>query len=333
MKDLIFELTTVFGPSGDEEVVKQWIEDKVKPYADETSSDALGNLIVYKKGESSAKKIMFAAHMDTIGIIVTYVDEKGYGRFVALGSTKGKAIANQKVIFKNGVIGVIAHEEKDADAMSPMEKFYIDFGTSSREETLELISIGDTAVYYAPAAELANDVITTPYVDNRVACAILIDTLMTQKYYKYDTYFVFSTQEEVGMRGAQVAAFAIKPDLGLAVDGTWTNDVIEPDKHLDVKLGGGAAIKVMDYYVLCSPAVRKMLIETAKENEIPYQIEVISGGGSDTATIQMAGAGVPACCISYPMRYIHTMSEVCSLIDLENCKKLVCKVIENGGKL
>lgn len=333
MKDLIMETVGVFGPSGDEETIREYIYDAVKAYADNIRTDALGNLIVYKKGSSSAKKIMLAAHMDSIGLMVTYIEDNGCMRFTVLGGVAPSTLAYQKVVFKNGIVGVVAPEGRDCSTTGPMERFYIDIGTSSKEETAELVAEGDTCVYFAPAAELANDVLAAPYIDNRASCAVFIECLRTISSYKYDTYFVFTTQEEVGMRGAQTAAFGIMPDIGIAVDVTFAGDTINPAKKIQIDMGAGPAIKVKDHSVVCSPAVKNMLVETAKAANIPYQLEIIENGGSDTAAIQMTGAGIPAGCISIPLRYIHTMSETVSISDIENTARLVCTVIERGADL
>ncbi len=333
MKDLVMETAGVFGPSGDEEIIRDYIFEAVKDFADKISTDALGNLTVYKKGVSSEKKIMLAAHMDTVGLMVTYIEDNGCMRFTVLGGVAPSTVAYQKVVFKNGTVGVVAPEGKDCSANGPMDKFYIDIGTSSKEETAELISEGDTCVYFAPSAELANDVIASPYIDNRVSCAIFIECIKKIKTYKYDTYFVFTTQEEVGMRGAKTSAFGIMPDIGIAVDVTFAGDTVNPAKKIQIDMGAGPAIKIKDHSVVCSPKVKNMLVETAKANDIPYQLEVIENGGSDTAAIQMTGAGIPAGCISIPMRYIHTMSETVSINDIENTVKLICAVIECGAGL
>lgn len=333
MKDLVMDITGVFGPSGDEEVIREYISNIVKEYADSIETDALGNLIVYKKGESNDKKIMLAAHMDSIGLMATYIEDNGYLRFTNLGGVSPASIANQKVIFKNGTIGVVTYECKDASSTGPIDKFYIDIGASSKEETQELVSVGDTCVFYAPAAELANDIITSPYLDNRVSCAILIECLRNIKKCKYDTYFVFTTQEEVGMRGAKTSAFAIMPDIGIALDVTFSGDAINPSRSMAVKLGKGPAVKIKDHSVVCSPAVKEMLVNVAAENDIPYQLEIIEGGGTDTSAMQMAGAGVPAGCVSIPVRYLHSMSETVSMEDVIYAEKLIEKVIEQGAGL
>lgn len=333
MKDLIMETVGIFGPSGDEEIVREYICNAVKPYADEIRTDALGNLIVYKKGISSEKKIMLAAHMDSVGLMVTYIEDNGCMRFTALGGVAPSTVAYQKVVFKNGTVGVIAPEGRDCSVNGPMERFYIDIGTSSKEETAELISEGDTCVYFAPSAELANDVLASPYIDNRASCAVFIECIRTIKSYKYDTYFVFTTQEEVGMRGATAASFGIMPDIGIAVDVTFAGDTLNPAKKIQIDMGAGPAIKVKDHSVVCSPMVKNMLADVARAADIPYQLEVIENGGSDTAAMQMTGAGIPSGCISIPMRYIHTMSETVSISDIENTARLVCAVIECGANL
>lgn len=333
MKDLVMELTGVFGPSGDESIICEYISEAVKDYADDIRTDALGNLIVYKKGLSSEKKIMFAAHMDSIGLMVTYIEDNGCMRFTVLGGVAPAVIANQKVIFKNGIVGVVSYEGKDCSSTGPMEKFYIDIGTSSREETSEFVSQGDTCVYFAPSAELANDMLASPYIDNRVSCAILMECIKSVKEVKYDTYFVFTTQEEVGMRGAKAAAFGIMPDIGIAVDVTIVPEAINPIRNSVLQLGAGPAIKIKDHSVVCSPMVKDMLVDIALKEGIPYQLEIIEFGGCDTAAIQLTGAGIPAGCISIPIRYVHTMSETVSMVDVENALTLVSKVVETGAGL
>lgn len=328
MKDLVLDITGIFGPSGDEELIRNFISELVSEYADEIKTDALGNLIVHKKGPG--KKIMLAAHMDQIGLMATAVEESGYVRFAPIGGVSPSTLVNQKVVFKNGVIGVVSMEGKDCTASGPISKFFIDIGTGSREETEELISPGDNCIFYAPAVELANDIISSPYLDNRVSCAVLIDVLRSLKALQYDAYFVFTTQEEVGLRGAKAAAFGIMPDLGIAIDVTGTGDIINPAHIMSVKLGAGPTVKIKDASVICSPMVRRLLEQTAEKHQIPYQPEILEYGGTDTASIQLTGAGIPAGCISIPTRYIHSMSETCSMSDVENAARLLTALLEEG---
>ncbi len=329
MKDLVLDITGIFGPSGDEELIRNFISELVSEYADEIKTDALGNLIVHKKGPG--KKIMLAAHMDQIGLMATAVEESGYVRFAPIGGVSPSTLVNQKVVFKNGVIGVVSMEGKDCTANGPISKFFIDIGTGSREETEELISPGDNCIFYAPAVELANDIISSPYLDNRVSCAVLIEVLRSLKALQYDAYFVFTTQEEVGLRGAKAAAFGIMPDLGIAIDVTGTGDIINPAHIMSVKLGAGPTVKIKDASVICSPMVRRLLEQTAEKHQIPYQPEILEYGGTDTASIQLTGAGIPAGCISIPTRYIHSMSETCSMSDVENAARLLTALLEEGA--
>ncbi len=329
MKDLVLDITGIFGPSGDEELIRNFISELIADYADEIKTDALGNLIVHKKGPG--KKIMLAAHMDQIGLMATAVEESGYVRFAPIGGVSPSTLVNQKVVFKNGVIGIVSMEGKDCTANGPISKFFIDIGTGSREETEELISLGDNCIFYAPAVELANDMIASPYLDNRVSCAVLIEVLRRLKTLQYDAYFVFTTQEEVGLRGAKTAAFGILPDIGIAVDVTPTGDTINPTHMMSVKLGAGPAVKIKDASVICSPMVRHLLEQTAEKHQIPCQPEILEYGGTDTASIQLTGAGIPAGCISIPTRYIHSMSETCSLSDVENAVRLLTALLEEGA--
>ncbi|MBE5817074.1 MAG: M42 family metallopeptidase [Clostridiales bacterium] len=323
MKDFLMEIAGVFGPAGDEGLIREYITEKIKDIADEIRVDAMGNLIALKKGSGEGKRVMVAAHMDSIGIMVTNVEKEGYLRFATIGGVNPQVLVNQKVMFKNGIIGVVTSEDKNASSL------YIDIGAIDDADAKNMVSFGDYGVYYAPSAELANDVIASPYMDNRVSCLVAIEALKRMKNVKHDVYFVFTTQEEVGLRGAKAAAYSVMPDIGIAVDVTGTGDNLSTNKHMAVRMGAGAAIKIKDGSVLCHPKVKAMIENIARENEIPYQLEILEYGGTDTSAIQLTGAGIPAGAISIPARYIHSMSETVSLSDVEACITLLTKTLES----
>lgn len=316
--ELLKKLTECCAPSGCEKEITDILREAVADFSDEVYTDAMGNLIAHKKG--SKKKIMFAAHCDEIGIVVTFIDKEGFLRFSDVGGLYTKYLAGRRVRFANGTIGVIGTEPKnDKNALS---KMYIDIGASNKEEAEKIVSVGDMACFTGEFTE-QNGMIVSKALDNRVGCCILAEALKEIET-DNDIYMVFTSQEEVGLRGARTAAYGINPDYAIAVDVTDTGDTPEADK-ISVKLGGGAAIKVMDYSVICNVEVRSKLTELAKENGIKYQLEIMTDGGTDAGVMQYARSGVKTGGISVPTRYIHSPSEVVSKSDVEACTRL-CKL-------
>ncbi|MGB9976258.1 M42 family metallopeptidase [Thermovenabulum sp.] len=324
MKDLVKILTESYGPSGNEEKIRNIIKELVEPYADEIKIDAMGNLIIRKRGPG--KKLMFAAHMDEIGLIVTNIDEKGFIRFSNIGGVSPHGLLGERVIFENGTVGIIGVEKLEDIKELKMKRLYIDIGASSKEEAMEKVNIGDMATYYRECTFLGKN-ISAKSLDDRAGCAVLIKVLKEVKNPKYDVYFVFTTQEEVGTRGARTSAYAIEPDLAIAVDVTLCGDTPEGEK-IAVELGKGPAVKIKDMSVLSHPEVKQLLIDTAEKNKIPYQKEVLDLGGTDAGAIHLTKEGVPSGGIAIPTRYVHTPSEMVNLDDLENTVKLIIALIE-----
>lgn len=320
--ELLRKLSLFNAPSGREAKIADFIKNKVKDFADEVYSDSLGNLIVHKKG--SGKKIMLTSHMDEIGIVVTYIDENGYLRFSDVGGLYTKYLAGRRVVFENGTEGVVFTEPKnDKNALL---KMYIDIGAKSQEEAEKFVNVGDMAVFCGEFIQ-QNDVIIGKALDDRAGCFALIEALKRVKS-ENDLYFVFTVQEEVGLRGARTAAYAISPDIALAVDVTDSGDTPKCDK-VAVKLGYGAAIKVMDYSVICDKDVKETLISLAERENIKYQLEVMTEGGTDAGVIHFSRGGVKTGGISIPTRYIHSPSEMINKDDLEAVIKLITAFCEN----
>lgn len=322
--DILKKLVSVSAPSGCEKEIAAVIKKEVQNYADEVCTDVLGNLIVHKKG--NGKKIMFAAHMDEIGIVVTFVEENGFLRFSNVGGLYAKELLGRRVIFKNGTAGVI-YTEKDNKAMQ-ISKMYIDIGAVCREEAEKTASIGDTAVFEG-IYHRNGDKIISKSLDNRAGCYVLIEALKRVKT-DNDLYFVFTTQEEVGLRGARTAAFSVNPDVAIAVDVTDTGDTPE-ERKMAVTLGKGACIKVMDRSIICDSEIRSLLIETARKNNIAYQLEIMTEGGTDAGVIHLTKDGVKTGGISVPTRYIHSPSEMADANDIEACIKLAVAFAEREG--
>ncbi|NLM25640.1 MAG: M42 family metallopeptidase [Firmicutes bacterium] len=324
MKELIKELVESYGPAGFENEITTKISELVKDYVDEVYTDKLGNLIAHKKG--TGKKIMFSAHADEIGVVVTFIDKNGFLRFSNVGGLNPLTLLGNRVRFQNGTIGVIGKEKGELKDLA-IDKMYIDIGAESEKEAKEKVSIGDFAIIHREFADLGNRVIGKS-MDDRIGCVVLIEALRRLNHSEHDLYFVFSAQEEVGLRGARTAAYDIDPDLGIALDVTLTGDT--PKAHtMAVELGKGAAIKVKDASVITHPKVKDLLIKLAEDNKIDYQLEVLEFGGTDAGAIHLTKTGVPSGAISIPCRYVHTASEMVDVRDVENCVKLVLALVQD----
>ena len=317
--ELIQTLNAAHGPSGDEGGIREVIAGLAQLFADEVRTDTLGNLIVRKKG--AGPKVMFAAHMDSIGFIVTHMEKEGFLRVGRLGGISPREAAYTPVRFKNGVRGVIVPEEKADFGKLKLDECYLDIGARDEAQARELVQVGDTAVYDSPCFE-NNGKVVSPYLDNRISCAILLKTLEDVTQSPNDLYFVFTVQEEVGIRGGKTAAWGVDPDYGIAVDVTDVDDTPGSEKSGTVQLGKGAAIKVMDSSVICAPQVVSRLEALAKEGNIPAQRDILRAGGTDAGAIHITRTGVMTGGISVPCRYIHTPVEMADLEDAEHCVKL-----------
>ena len=325
MKDLMKRLTEVYGPSGHEEQIRDLIRDEVESLADEVRVDTMGNLIAVKKGSGGGKRVMLAAHMDEIGLIISYVDKKGFLRAQPIGGLDLTTLAGGRVVFSDGAVGVIAAEDrqkykKDAE----LSKLYIDVGATSYDEAKE--RLGQAAGFVRPFADLGQRVVAKAF-DDRIGCLVLIETLRALQDTPHEVYFVFSVQEEVGLRGARTGAYGIDPEIGIAVDITAAADTPEAPK-MAMELGGGPCIKVKDSGMLAHPGVKNLLIETAEAHQIPYQLEVLGQGTTDAAVIQLSRSGVPAGCISIACRYYHTPSEMVDVEDVENSVRLLVALLQ-----
>lgn len=319
-------LTMAWGPSGCEGEVSALIEELAAPYADEVRRDTLGNLIVHRKGPGA--KLMLAAHMDSLGVVVTHIDEKGFARFSKVGGIELPAIYQTSVRFQNGVRGIIAvNEDKEGKELA-LNDLYLDIGAKSRAEAEKLILPGDMAVFGGEAYE-AGGRIVAPYLDNRVGCLVLLMALEAVREPANDLYFVFTVQEEVGTRGARTAAYGVAPDWAAAVDVTGSDDVPEAVHGCSTVLGGGAAIKVMDHSVICHPEMVERLTRLAAEKRIPAQRDVLRCGGTDAGAIYGSRGGVITGGISIPCRYMHTTTEMVDRSDIQACAGLVTALAES----
>ncbi|MCS6908594.1 MAG: M42 family metallopeptidase [Anaerolineales bacterium] len=326
MKELLRTLVEIPAPPGYEGLVRNQIREWIEPLVDEIRIDPLGNLLAVRN-QANAPRLMLVAHMDEIGLMITHVDQQGFARFVALGGVMPIHCVGGRVRFLNGAQGVIGVEKNPASSeIPPLEKMFIDVGASSVEDCP--VRVGDVAVFDRPFLDLGKRVVSKA-MDDRVGVAVLIETLRRLEQSVFELYFVFSVQEEVGVRGATVAAFGVEPDLGLAVDVTATGDT--PKGHrMEVRLGKGPAIKIRDAGMIADPRVVRWMIQTAEKAKIPYQREILEFGGTDARAIQLSRSGVPTGVLSIPCRYIHAPSEMVDMEDVENAVRLLLRLLRTS---
>ena len=325
--ELFRKMVETLSVSGNEEELAKLIEGEIAPYVDEITYDVMGNLIARKKGAPGAKKMMLSAHMDEIGVMVTHAEETGYLRFAPVGGLRPVYLIGQPILFKNGVRGVVMYETKLQLREVQMEHLYLDIGAQTREEALSMVSIGDVAAPYGTVFACGQHRWAGKSMDDKIACYILVRAIQQLRQTAYDTYFVFSTQEELGLRGATTAAYAIDPDYALALDVTGVGDMPNMSAPNDVKLGKGAAIKVRDSSIICSRQMVSFLKERAKAAGIPYQMEVLLYGGTDAGVIHLTREGVVTGGISIPARNIHSPVEMVDKRDVDACIALVLETL------
>ena len=327
MKKLLQNLTEAFAPSGYEDKVRGIVRAEVEPLADEIKVDVLGNLIVRKRPGRQTKdtrKIMIAAHMDEIGLIVSHVDQNGFVRFSPIGGVFRRYVLGGRVRFLNGTQGVLGFDRLDhVNELPTLDKVYIDVGATSKKDSP--VKIGDVAAFDRPFTELGNRLVAKS-MDDRVGVLVAIEALRALKSTPHDLYFVFTTQEEVGTRGAATSAYGIDPDVGIAIDVTPAGDTPNALK-MEMALGKGPCIKIQDPGMIADPRVVGWMIRAAEKAKLPYQREVLLRGGTDARAIQLTRAGVPAGCISIPVRYVHSPSEMVDSSDVQNSVKLLTAVL------
>ena len=330
MLELLRKVSSAHGVSGFEKKAAEVMRGLIADYTDEQYTDALGNLIAVKHGNGQGKKIMLCAHMDEIGFMVTFIEEKGQLCVAPVGGISFVASSYDRVMSEKGVRGLIVPRGGVKPADYSADKFYIDIGANNRKEAEKKVKVGDVFRFEADVVRLCGKRVCGHPLDDRIGCAILVEIAKSLANEKIndDIYYVFSVQEEVGLRGSKTAAYAIAPDLSLAYDVTGTGDV-PGASPMACALGDGAAIKVKDSSVICDPTLVEELVETAKKEKIKYQLEILNYGGTDTASMQMARAGSRACALSVPSRYIHSGNEMLDLDDAIACVDLTVAYIKS----
>lgn len=339
------ELIEINAASGFEDEMRKYLIDRLRGVVDESYTDKLGSLICTKFGKNKKPKVMIAAHMDEIGMLVKYIDDKGFLYFAPLGGVLPQAIMNHKVIIQTekdivpGVIGIKSihlQSEKERKERVELDSLFIDIGATSREEVEKLgITIGTPILWQSSYQELADNKISGKAMDNRVGIYILIKVLEQAKF-DGDLIGAFTVMEEIGLRGARTSAFSIEPDVAIALDVAAAGDypAVKPqDSH--IKIGAGPTITIasgrrasLGGGFVVHPKMFRLFVDIANENAIPYQLEIFQGGTTDATSIALSRGGVPSVSIGIPSRYLHTPVELISMKDVENAIQLILHTLK-----
>ncbi len=339
-QDLFRRLVTTPGISGREEAIRAAVRAEIEGLVDEVEVDALGNLIAIRRGDGP--RIMLSAHMDSIGFLVSHIDDDGFLRILPVGGFDPRTLVMQRVLVrgKRDIIGLLApatkpihlQEEEDRKKTLRLEDLFIDTMLPADEVKVN-VTVGD------PVSLLREPLVTeravsAPYLDDRLGVYVLIEALRKAKETRAEIYAVVSVQEEVGLRGARTGAFGIEPALGVALDITIAGDLPGADKKSQVSaLGDGVAIGVMDSGSISDPRLVQRFVELATEHGITYQMEILPRGGTDAGGIQQTRAGVPVVTISIPVRYVHTVNEMAFASDVDATVELMARFLEGGHEI
>lgn len=339
--ELLKRLCETPGIPSREEPIRGVINDELGPLATDLRVDALGNVIAYRKGQGGPR-VMIAAHMDQIGFMARHIDENGFIRLQPVGGFDPRTLVAQRVRVhgQEELTGVLMPATKPTHLLDESERgkalqlddLFVDVGLSG-ERTKELVPLG-TPITFDRTCDDLGDVMVSPAMDDRVSVYVMIEAMRGLGEHNAEVYAVASSQEEVGLRGATVAAFGVKPDIGLALDSTLAVDIpgsTEADRVS--KLGDGTAIKIMDSSLICDPRLVAHCRKICDENDIKYQMEILPRGGTDGGAIQRTRDGVPAITISTPTRYVHTVNEMVNKQDVAATVDLVRRFIETAHEI
>lgn len=338
LKKILFESLNMAAPSGSEEQVINLFKDNVSPYVDEVYIDANGNCIAHKRG--IGQKVMFMAHADEIGLMISYIDDRGFLYFNQIGGIDTNILPGLRVMIqgKNGLVtGIIGkkpiHLQNEKEAGKPLspEDLWIDIAATSKADALTKVQVGDVATFEPNAQLLSDDTILSKSLDDKIGLAILLGLARNLQSISTDSdiYLVASIQEELGARGAQMVSEAIRPEIGIAIDVTHATDypTMSPAADGDIRLGKGAVIPLGPNM---TKGINQSLTAIAEAHKIPYQVEAIAKPtGTDARMIQVAGQGIKTGLISIPCRYMHTPGEMVSLSDADSAISLLTEFLKN----
>ena len=339
MFDNLKDLCCICGASGNEEKIREYIISQIDGFCD-YSVDSLGNIIAFKKGKNTAKnKVMIDAHMDEVGLIVTSIQSDGtltvdtvggvdpmvvIGRQVVIGDKKIPAVVGAKAVHKLS--------QADRDKKPKIDSLYVDFGAENKEDAAKYVRPGDIVYFKSDYVEFGDNMIKAKAIDDRFGCAILIELIKSDL--EYDAYFTFTVQEEIGLRGAKTAAFAVNPDFAIVCETTTASDIEGvPEGQTVCKLGNGAVVSFMDRSTVYDKELYNIAFDIAKEKNIPCQTKTKIAGGNNSGAIHIAGNGVRTIAVSAPCRYLHSPSCVVKKDDLRSCYEIVKAQLEKTAVL
>jgi len=328
------------GIPGQEDAIRRVVVSELKGSVDDITVDIMGNVIATKRG-SGGPRVMLAAHIDEIGFIVKFIDDKGFVRLQPMGGWDPRNMVAQRVYVhgRSGevLMGALMPASKPIHMLSPeeaakapkIEELFVDLGLPA-DDVRKSVEIGD-AVTMARTADRVGRNVLSKTLDARVAVYVMIAALRQLGNHKCDVLAVATTQEEVGLRGATTSAYALKPDVGIAIDSTLANDFPGMEEHMHItKLGQGAAIKIMDSSLVCHPKLVRHFRDVAEANNIPYQMEILPRGGTDAGAIQRSRGGIPSFTLSVPCRYVHTVNEMAAEADIDAAAALLARYLEDA---
>jgi putative aminopeptidase FrvX len=341
--ELLEKLSNANGVTGREDDVRNIMKECLNPYVDDVKEDRLGNLIAFKRGKKETPTVMIAAHMDEVGLMIKNIKKKGFLQFTKIGGIDDRILLAQKVVVHTdkgplaGVVGskpVHIQNETEKKKVIDADKLFIDIGARDQEEAEKMgVHVGDVVSFDTKFAQLNKNVVLGKAFDDRVGCAIMVETMKRLQNIECSVYAVGTIQEEVGLRGATIAAFQLEPDIGIALDATVSGDTPGVGEgEAPAKMGDGPVLTVADAGLIVHPKVLRLLINSAKENKIPYQLETGIRGATDAARIALSKEGVPSGVVSTPARYIHSPSAILNLDDMEKSVQLVVSTLENVPK-
>lgn len=330
------ELTELDGVSGNEQQVRDFINQRIKDKVDDLRVDVLGNLIAYKKGTKGRRKIVLAAHMDEVGFMVTNIEEDGTLAFSPVGGVETQVMPGKVVRINGKTTGVIGykaiHIQDKENLLKPLsvEQLRIYIGAKSKDEASRQVKIGDY-VAFTTAFDQENSRVTGKAFDDRAGCSVLMDLIEKNDRYEDDVYFAFVVQEEVGLRGSAVVVEQIHPDIVIVIEGTTAGDDPElPEYQWATHLGDGPAVTFMHRGYVVNKKIYEAILNIAVKYSIPHQAKRRTAGGTDAARFARTGAGTAAGVVSVPSRYIHSPVSMIDLNDYNNTVLLMQKILEEG---
>ena len=337
------KLSNACGVAGREDEVKNLMKKFLKPHVDEVREDKLGNIIGTKKGKKNSPKVMLAAHMDEIGLLVKTISKKGFLQFVKIGGIDDRILLAQKVIVyteKGPLHGIVGskpphiQKEEERKKIITYDQLFIDIGAENQEEARKMgVKIGDPVGFDIKFARIGKDIVIGKAFDDRVGCSVMIEAMKRLEKTSCTVYAVGTVQEEVGLRGATTAAFEIYPDVGIALDVTVAGGMPGvKEVEAPIRMREGPSLTVADTGLITHPKILRLLIDAAEEHKIPYQLETGLPGSTDAARISLTREGVPSGVISIPTRYIHSPASMLSLKDAEDAVKLTVAAIQKIPK-